>query len=273
MPSILVWTFAAQCCRIPWSLGPARSTGAMDCSTLSRAREIPIPGRQGGPQPLRSEDHIFGLPSLTGTDVERVTEANQLVEVFGRISQVAHKATAAVVLENPRRAYFWRFPCIQRLQKPHWHQVDYMACSLAAKSQRLLTNVSQLQALACECKHVHTTDEWRPIKLPSGEWFYPTADEQEYTAELAFGIAVALTAWVVQVKGFPIAVPRMPKPLESGDRTTWLDFPSACMRQEAMNSLLCRDSLFPEPFKQPLGVPPFSPCCVKSKSVNAKATV
>ena len=41
---------------------------AVDCSTLSRAREIAIPGHKHGPKPLRSEALPRGLHDLQGRD-------------------------------------------------------------------------------------------------------------------------------------------------------------------------------------------------------------
>ena len=45
---------------------------AVDCSTLSRAREIAIPGHTNGPKPLRSEHLPRGLHDLQDRDKERV---------------------------------------------------------------------------------------------------------------------------------------------------------------------------------------------------------
>ena len=52
---------------------------ALDCSTKSRAREIPRRFEDGrpAPKPLRSDDHPTGLPNLRGRDLRRVTRDNQ----------------------------------------------------------------------------------------------------------------------------------------------------------------------------------------------------
>ena len=47
---------------------------AMDCSTKSRIREIPLPF-PGGPTPLRSSQYPRGLPSLSGRDKDRVKKS------------------------------------------------------------------------------------------------------------------------------------------------------------------------------------------------------
>ena len=52
---------------------------AMDCSTKSRAREIPRQFADGrpAPQPLRSEQHPEGLPNLSASNAERVRIDNE----------------------------------------------------------------------------------------------------------------------------------------------------------------------------------------------------
>jgi hypothetical protein len=54
----------------------------MDCRTYSRARERPIPGHPHAPRPLRSAAFPLGLPGLSGSDRDRVHDANALVEFF-----------------------------------------------------------------------------------------------------------------------------------------------------------------------------------------------
>ena len=51
---------------------------ALDCSTKSRAREIPRDFGDGRPppRPLRSEQHPLGLPELTGSQQRRVEQDN-----------------------------------------------------------------------------------------------------------------------------------------------------------------------------------------------------
>ena len=48
----------------------------LDCRTWSRARrgKPPLPGkpRRGWPLPLRSDDHLWGLPGLQGADLRKV---------------------------------------------------------------------------------------------------------------------------------------------------------------------------------------------------------
>ena len=52
---------------------------ALDCSTKSRAREIPLHFSDGrpSPKPLRSNEHPEGLPGLNPQDVARVERDNR----------------------------------------------------------------------------------------------------------------------------------------------------------------------------------------------------
>ena len=80
--------------------------GAMDCSTLSRAREKPLAGHKHAPRPLRSVHHVKGLPGLEPAEQSRVLAANQLVEFFAQIAVLMCSFGRACILENPLRAYF-----------------------------------------------------------------------------------------------------------------------------------------------------------------------
>ena len=90
---------------------------AMDCSTLSRAREIPILGMPEGqgPQPLRSETYPEGLLNLPDKDRIRVEEANELIRFCAEVVRTANITLAVQGLENPANAYFWLMPDIAEL--------------------------------------------------------------------------------------------------------------------------------------------------------------
>ena len=83
--------------------------GAMDCSTLSRAREKPLLQHKHPPRPLRSIHHVEGLPTLSAQERARVLAANSLVYFFSKVAKVMSTARKACVLENPLRAYFGFF--------------------------------------------------------------------------------------------------------------------------------------------------------------------
>jgi hypothetical protein len=200
---------------------------AMDCSTLSRARERPIPGHPNPPKPLRDATHPAGLPSLSAQDAERVQKANDLITFFCTLLTAATSSGAAGMLENPLRAWLWALDEVKKLlELTGWDDFDYWACALGgarAKGQRIRGNVEELTKIRCQCHHVHSTDEWKPWwDAAANRWTYPSAAEQEYTAELAFAIAVAASAWAVRAGRASMRIPRWrPDPGSSG----WISTP------------------------------------------------
>jgi len=223
---------------------------AMDCSTFSRARERPIPGHPNPPKPLRGANNPLGVPSLSASDKERVHNANNLVHFFTDLLTAAHNTGAAGALENPRRAWIWTIPAVKELlQLPGWQDFEYHSCSLGgarAKAQTIRANIDEFKALRCECHHVHHHGEWKPHKdAATGRWIYPSSQEQEYTAELAFGIAIAASAWACRVGRARLYVPRPLRPSETGSRVEWLAFPPSAARADAMPGLAARLGLAP----------------------------
>ena len=123
---------------------------------------------------------------------KRVEDANKLCVFLAGILTLAHSLQIAGVAENPLHSYFWQFVFVAALLDAGYEDTDYMACALGgvrAKKQRLRHNVAELRELSCVCKHTHAQNEWTPFKA-TGKWVYPTHEEAEFTADLAFGIAV-----------------------------------------------------------------------------------
>ena len=72
---------------------------ALDCSTKSRAREIPRDFGDGRPppRPLRSEQHPLGLPELTGSQYSRVEKDNAAASfVLSEIDQLVDRGSGSV---------------------------------------------------------------------------------------------------------------------------------------------------------------------------------
>ena len=222
---------------------------AMDCSTFSRARERPVPGNANAPKPLRDAQHPEGFRNLAPRDAARVKDANRLVDLCMDIVDMVVASGGSAVLENPLRAWFWRMPRVEALTaRSDWQDMDYAACALGAarcKKQRLRTNVQELASVRSECKHSHAEGEWAPHKEGHGGWTYPTSQEQEYTAELAFHIALGLSAWLVRAKAYPMKIPKPPRLEETGDRIEWLQWPPQVMRAWAMPGMGVRLNLRP----------------------------
>ena len=56
---------------------------APPCGTCSKARGIPMPDGSPGPQPVRSDEYLLGLPALSEIDLLKVTAANRPYENCG----------------------------------------------------------------------------------------------------------------------------------------------------------------------------------------------
>ena len=140
----------------------------------------------------------------------------------------------ATIRENPGRSFHWELPEEKRLMDSgqYW-ETEYSACvfqSARCKYQKLRHNVLEIaQWPKAPCAHTHASDEWRPW-TEHGQRVYPSKEEAEYSAGLAFALAVALSWWAVRVGRAVLHVPRMP-PMETvGRREHWLELHPQSMR-------------------------------------------
>eukprot|EP00435_Cladocopium_sp_Y103_P054452 s2532_g17.t1 len=216
----------ASTCSTKASLGPQLAgcdfvAAALDCSTKSRAREIPRVFEDGrkAPGPLRSDRYPEGLPNL---------------RTQGEPCQKPALGAA------PQEKAMMASGC--------WFDTDYSACvfnSARAKSQRLRHNIQEIADWTnLQCHHIHAEDEWTPF-THDGVRVYPSKEEAEYSACLAFSIAVAASWWAVRTGRAALAVPRMPPTEAVGRRAHWLDFDPRSMRQWALAPLAISLGLLP----------------------------
>ena len=129
------------------------------------------------------------------------------------------------------------------------------------KSQALEGNVDELQIIPAGCHHTHNPNEWKPFRDSSGGWVYPSSEEAEYTADLAFALAVALSWWATRTGRAKLHVPRAPSPQEAGNRCGWeqldpqtlrsLVFPSTAMRLGLAPPETSPGAWFPESWTKP----------------------
>ena len=82
---------------------------AVDCSTLSRARRIAIPGHKYGPKPLRTEAMPRGFQTLQAHEAERVKQANLFIDFTFEQVALSIAAGKAAILESPARSHLWHF--------------------------------------------------------------------------------------------------------------------------------------------------------------------
>ena len=178
---------------------------AFDCSTKSRGREIPRRFEDGRPcpAPLRSEQHPDGLPTLQGRDLQRVRADNQACEFILEEIRLLAERGGGSVRENPWRSlHWWESTERSMMDAGCWKDKRHDACCLGGarcKAQCLRHNIEEIdQWPPLTCHHSHAPNEWTPY-LQEGQTIYPSKEEAEYTAVLAFAIAVAASWWAGRV--------------------------------------------------------------------------
>ncbi|CAE7039628.1 unnamed protein product [Symbiodinium sp. CCMP2592] len=215
---------------------------ALDCSTKSRAREIPRVFEDGraAPGPLRSGRYPEGLPSLSGAEAERVRRDNAACSWVLQQMQKVHARGGGCIRENPANSLHWRLPAEVEMQASgEWYDTTYSACVFAGarcKSQRR-HNVDEIASWPpLSCQHFHNPAEWDPV-LRDGHPVYPSKEEAEYTAPLSFSIAIAASWWAAR-KGFAVMrFHRLPPVERTGRCEHWLDIDPRALRSWAMAPL------------------------------------
>ena len=216
---------------------------AFDCSTKSRAREIPRVFADGrpAPKPLRTESYPEGLPNLSPSQAQRV-ETDNLACAFVLEEIDKHQQRGGIsIRENPFNSLHWHLPKeIAMMKSGSWQDTEYSACCFGGarcKHQRLRHNLQEITEWPpLQCQHSHDPQEWEPWE-EKGARVYPSKMEAEYTAPLAFAIAVAASWWALRTGRAKLHVPRMPTISCVGRREHWLSLDPRSMREWAMTPL------------------------------------
>ena len=82
------------------------------CSSFSQARKD-----DGGPPPLRSPDHVTGLPGLSQRDQEKVSLGNSLLALSLELIYLCHHHGVAWSIENTATSFIWDMPGSKQLLK------------------------------------------------------------------------------------------------------------------------------------------------------------
>jgi hypothetical protein len=134
------------------------------CGTASRAREIRLKDGSKGPPPLRSAEHLLGLPGLSAINKLKVEKANRIYANVSRIIRVCIEFHVLITIENPKNSWLWSFPDYLKLldlgfvdsvfQHCRWNPDDMPS---RAKWQRIRTNLPSLLRLEgnCTAAHIH----------------------------------------------------------------------------------------------------------------------
>lgn len=174
----------------------------MPCTTFSRARKWD--GK--GPGPLRTLEHLWGLPQLSSRDQKKLSTGNRLFSFTLRLLTLCSEYRVPFVLENPKSSLAWNMPPLSKFSykyKPQTIVLDY--CQFGEpwrKPTKFLHNFIDLSSLALQCHPVNDrcSRSKRPhIRLTGldDRGVFWTLRAQPYPRELTEKIA----ALVAQVLG------------------------------------------------------------------------
>ena len=237
-------------------------SAAFDCSTKSRAREVPRVFDDGrrGPGPLRSTRQPEGLDGLSPADQHRVKRDNNACGFMLQVMQEVAERGAGAMRENPVNSLHWLLQQeVAAFRTGLWADTHYDACcwgGARCKRQRLRHNIPEISSWPpLQCHHVHASDEWQPYLL-NGRYVYPTKEEAEYTAPFVFAVAVSVSWWAVRVGRAKLAVPRMPTPCCVGRREEWPLMDPRSLRSWALAPLAISLGLGPASAEEAARIPP-----------------
>ena len=134
----------------------------LPCNTWSRARRAPPWSKL--PKPLRSHEHLFGLPTLSERDQISVNKANCMFFGAIRCIQKCLHSNVPGYLENPANSWVWQTPQIAKLlrnPKVCLVRVDMCQYSLQWKkpTKLLFWNVHPCHFKVCQgyklCSRTH----------------------------------------------------------------------------------------------------------------------
>ena len=113
--------------------------------------------RQPGPKPLRSPEHLAGLPGLSAVEFQRLQESSTLMSRGVELLHATFKAGGHFSLENPANSMLWlEEPVRLLLQKASADVLVLAACQYdwdISKRWAFATTFRDMQQLAKDCPH------------------------------------------------------------------------------------------------------------------------
>ena len=113
--------------------------------------------RQPGPKPLRSPEHLPGLPGLSAVEFQRLQESSTLMSRGVELLHATFKAGGHFSLENPANSMLWlEEPVRLLLQKASADVLVLAACQYdwdISKRWAFATTFRDMQQLAKDCPH------------------------------------------------------------------------------------------------------------------------
>jgi hypothetical protein len=215
---------------------------APPCSTFSISRFIHSDhSDDGGPPPVRTREHITGLPDVDPQHARELREANDVVDRTAAIIRAAYDSGAEYLLENPadygrddqfhfvdeRHGPIWMYPAVSNLEEhTHGERVTFAQCAVGAQHRKLTTLLfsSGLAPMLRPFDRFRCTHSNHPGAAGgeriNGTW--KSAESAAYPAELNMLLAQAVTALVTsttapppEAAAAPTPKPKEPAPLDA----------------------------------------------------------
>ena len=119
---------------------------------------------------LRSLLHLFGLPHLAGTALQKTLDANAVTDRMLRILEIANACQVPWICENPQTSMLWQLPRMLRIRKKafpvHLHQCGFgtpwkkpttLLCSRISDPKRMEVRCKPIQKICSHSGRHHTT--------------------------------------------------------------------------------------------------------------------
>ena len=148
--------------------------------TCSAARSIKRKGVSAAP--LRSPQHPMGLPSLQGSDLEKVFAANKIYVGLANFLDLLCSLKIPWTVENPESSLLWQLPCFEHLVRAYPRVSFDMCCYGGARltHRSLLTSCPAIDHLRQRCPGGHKHLPWKPFRKADGSMRFPTQEEAAY---------------------------------------------------------------------------------------------
>eukprot|EP00435_Cladocopium_sp_Y103_P040697 s950_g11.t1 len=136
--------------------------------------------------------------------------------------------------ENPYRSlHWWGSQEAAMWDSGEWWETPYPHAPYMVPGASINCCATTSRRSTTACHHTHRVDEWTPYTA-HGQHVCPSKEEAEYTAVLAYAIAVSASWWAARVGVAKLHVPRMPQFHTVGRREHWLDIDPRALREWAM---------------------------------------
>ena len=110
-----------------------------------------------GPKPLRTPDHMEGVPGLSSSDKARLDVSSQLMSRAAELAHATFKAGGHYTFENPANSMLWDEPAVRLLlQKSSADVIIVSACAYGwdiYKRWAFASTFRDMQQLAADCRH------------------------------------------------------------------------------------------------------------------------